>query len=48
MRCTPSDYIILSLRKSKFYEGRGPDNPKTQKELIQSPLPISIDKILLF
>ena len=28
--------------------GQGPDNPKTQKELIQSHLPISIDKTLLF
>ena len=25
--CTPSGYIIISLRNLKFYEGRGPDNP---------------------
>ena len=29
MCCTPSGYIILTLRKLKFYEDRGPDNPKT-------------------
>ena len=41
MCCTPSGYIIFSLRKSIFYEGRGlragyegrgPDNPKNRKE----------------
>ena len=36
MYCTPPGYIIFSLRKLKFYEGRiwGPDKPKTRnKEL---------------
>ena len=28
MCCTPSGYFIISLRNLKFYEGRGPGNPK--------------------
>ena len=35
MCCSPSGYIILSLRKSKFYKGRGPragyEGPITQR-----------------
>ena len=29
MHYSPSDYIILSLRKLTFYCGRGPENPNT-------------------
>ena len=30
MCCSPSGYIIFSLRKLKFYGGRGPDNPNNR------------------
>ena len=30
MCCSPSGYIIFSLRKLKFYRGRWPDNPNNR------------------